>query len=74
MNKVSQYSYTLYIVHYPVLFFIFALCRPLVRDVRWLVGLECFLAIGTVLYVAAALARVFEHKDYFKKRLQALLK
>lgn len=71
--KLADFSYTLYIVHYPLLLFGFSLLHPALHGYGWPVSLvvsQCVLV--AVVYVAFLLARVVENRVLLARLLNAV--
>ena len=60
---LSRSSYSLYIIHYPLLLFILGISRMLNLDLHVVLILSIILIIG----ISHMYARVFENKKYFEK-------
>ena len=70
-NRVADYSYTLYLIHYPLLLLAFGLLHPVLHRYEWGVSLAMGCLMATlVLPVAAVIASVAENRELIRRRLE----
>ncbi len=66
----ADFSYTLYLIHYPLLLFAFGLLHPLLHGFGWVVStFAAMLVTLLILPVAARLAAVVENRDLIASKL-----
>lgn len=69
-NHVADYSYTLYLIHYPLLLLAFGLLHPVLHRYEWGVSLAIGCLMATlVLPVAAAIASVAENRELIRRNI-----
>lgn len=71
--KMAQYSYTLYIIHFPVALFIFALLRPFALADSIKLSCETLLILLVVIGVAKYVANYTEDKYLFRSLINGFL-
>lgn len=60
----ARYSYTLYVLHFPLLIFAFSLLHPIVYNMGWVAsGLAGLLSLFITIYISAGLAKIVENRD-----------
>jgi peptidoglycan/LPS O-acetylase OafA/YrhL len=71
-SGTAKYSYTLYIVHFPLLLFAFSLTHQFLASnfhYGYLVGV-CGLTFVVIIWIAQTIARYFENKQYFESLIR----
>lgn len=71
-SATAKYSYTLYIVHFPLLLFAFSLTHEFLSTnfhYGYLAGI-CALTFIAIIWIAQLLARYFENKPYFESLIK----
>lgn len=71
-STTAKYSYTLYIVHFPLLLFAFSLTHEFISSnlqYGYLAGV-CALTFIAIIWVAQSLAKYFENKRYFESLIK----
>ncbi|MBI2307926.1 MAG: acyltransferase [Rhodocyclales bacterium] len=62
--STARYSYTLYVLHFPLLIFAFSLLHPIVYKMGWIAScLAGFFSLFITIYVSARLAKIVEDRD-----------
>ncbi|EFE8249341.1 acyltransferase [Escherichia coli] len=62
LNNTSKYSYTLYITHYPIFYFILGMFEVLVVDSLWVSLLVGVASLSFVLAFSFYISKIFENK------------
>jgi peptidoglycan/LPS O-acetylase OafA/YrhL len=69
-SKAAAYSYTLYLIHYPLLLLWFALLYPLLHGHGWVPSaLASAAAFASVVWIAARVAPFVENRELFRAAL-----
>lgn len=68
----AKFSYTLYVIHWPLLMLVFALCHRATFGHPYLIALESMVAVVAVMYLSAWLGGYAENKAYILSKLQAV--
>jgi hypothetical protein len=64
--KAAGYSYTLYLIHYPLLLLGFALLHPLLHGYGWVLSaLTAIAVLAAVVWAAARVAPLIENREFF---------
>jgi peptidoglycan/LPS O-acetylase OafA/YrhL len=67
-NKISSYSYTLYILHFPVILFFYAILKSILNNnILWVSIVNLFLIIVTL--ILSKIISSFTEKKYFYQNL-----
>jgi peptidoglycan/LPS O-acetylase OafA/YrhL len=70
-GRLAEYSYTLYLVHYPLLLLAFGLLHPWLHGLGILPSAVAAAATVLVLPIARAIAALFEDRDRFGRLLDS---
>ncbi|SFP69397.1 Peptidoglycan/LPS O-acetylase OafA/YrhL, contains acyltransferase and SGNH-hydrolase domains [Bradyrhizobium sp. Ghvi] len=63
LASLSNFSYTLYVIHYPLLLLAFSLLHPLLHDFKWMVSLATMtLVLIPIVYICSRAATVVENR------------
>ncbi|WP_024343037.1 acyltransferase family protein [Bradyrhizobium japonicum] len=61
--RLSNFSYTLYVIHYPLFLLAFSLLHPFLHDFNWMVSLATMtLVLIPTVYVSSRLATIVENR------------
>jgi peptidoglycan/LPS O-acetylase OafA/YrhL len=73
-DRLAPFSYTLYLIHFPLLALAFSFLHPFLHTVSWGYGALVGLVLGAVvLFISSLLARVVENKTMFRKLVAMLI-
>ncbi len=72
LNWFGGFSYTLYIIHFPVVLFIFSLTRRYVNNDPLLVAVEMFLSFLFVVFISYLISNFTEKKSVYRNFLYRL--
>lgn len=68
ISNPSQFSYTLYVVHYPLLLLSFSLLHPLLHDYGWITSLIAAMAVlAPIVYISSRVALVVENRPVLSR-------
>ena len=67
LKNTSKYSYTLYITHYPVLYFFLGMFESKAMNNLWFSSLIGIVSLVIALIFARYSSRIFENKEYINK-------
>lgn len=67
LNKTSKYSYTLYITHYPIFYFIFGAFESLVINNLLISAIAGVVSLSIALLFACYASRIFENKKHIDR-------
>lgn len=74
---VSKYSYTLYLIHFPLLLLAFSFLHPLLYPASWIISsIAGLLSLLVIIFFSANLARIIENRNWlvgFASRASRLL-
>jgi len=73
LMKLGDFSYTLYIVHFPLMLFLLSLTQGMVGYSIGLAILSATVAVASILAIAHFSARYFERKDLIKPLVERIL-
>lgn len=71
-NSVARFSYTLYILHFPVALYIFSLSRNLVNNNPVFIFIEICLSLVLIIFASYLIAKVTEEKNIYRNYLYIL--
>jgi peptidoglycan/LPS O-acetylase OafA/YrhL len=67
-RMLSDFSYTLYVLHYPLLLLSFSVLHPLLHDFGWTISLAAaMVVIVPIVYVSSRAARVVENRPLLRR-------
>lgn len=72
-NKISNYSYSIYIMHYPIFLFIFSLFHKVTNGLLVINIVLALVAVVVVFVVAANSWSIIENKKYFAQKFNNAL-
>lgn len=68
----ARFSYTLYVIHWPLLMLVFSLCHSRTFGNPYLIALESAFSFVAIMYLSAWLAGYVENKPYILSRLSGI--
>ena len=72
-NKLANFSYTLYVIHFPFFLFIFFIFHDKTYNSIYLSFLEAIVSIIFILYTSYKFSLFFENKKYFSLHLNKII-
>jgi peptidoglycan/LPS O-acetylase OafA/YrhL len=67
-SNLAQFSYTLYVIHYPLLLLSFSLLHPSLHNHGWVTSLIAGLAaLVPIIYISSRLALIVENRKLLKR-------
>ncbi len=74
LARLSNFSYTLYVIHYPLFLLAFSLLHPLLHDFNWMVSLATMtLVLIPITYICSRAATVVENRKLLAQVASRLL-
>ena len=72
-NKIANFSYTLYVIHFPFFLFIFFIFHDKTQNSIYVYLLEAIFSIIFILYASYKFSIFFENKKYFSLHLDKII-
>lgn len=66
----ASYSYTLYVIHFPIMLFVLGATQPFIYGSITKSALVCIATIAAIIPISMAVARIFEHKQLIRSAIK----